>query len=395
MVQLERRLAKAIPDSGEFFGIPGKVSHESLSQEYWATKAALDSNRVTYEMKPKLAARRKHLPAIADLVSSGDIKAPNCGSDWLFQIRSIAGSTDSNSGNPMNSAFNHPRAQSVLDRLEKIGTVVYADPTLNSIGWGGAFDPVKRTVNLPANSNFLTLIHEGGHAEFAHFRIHEFIKKIKKEGIRPGFLEKLLTKSPHSGFGRQRLLKVMELTRLGYPENSIDELLAVEAEKEEMKSSGFEDLLPNFSGTKYARWHLLNDLASLSLERPLNQIERATFLKAIFENLVDPDVGNLQKQFRYGRRLARLIEKSHTEPGQIPEFSDTRLATYRRREALRGSIGLGSAATSLGLALFYHQALAQFVLMLTNGTVVQVDLPPENEDEEKVQTDENKTTDSP
>src|SRR5690606_25683452 len=82
-------------------------------------------------------------------------------------------------------------------------------------------------------------------------------------------------------YGLDRLKRITQLVKAGYPNNSISEQLAIEDELAlftPRRTKIPETVLRD--AKNYGASHLLNDLASIAVERPLSFRERRSFAKA-------------------------------------------------------------------------------------------------------------------
>jgi hypothetical protein len=368
--RLEKKLARTIPGEDHVFGMPGSLSLEALRKHWADMRGGLIAEGVTFLNPSPTAIRRKHQTDADYDSAEGILEAPFLGPEWLFEIQTVKASASPEDARPTASVFRHPGTDALLEKMKKLGVTVYADPTTAPAGYGGSFRDDSNSITLPLGAGYVDFVHEAAHAEFYHYRISEFIARVAKKELSAKQLKELLNDPKFKGYGRDRLLRVVDLVKQGQPETAIDERMSVEAEHAELRRAGYAVTEPSFKKNEdYARWHLLNELAQVAAARPLTPVERRTFLKAIFAEVLAESSDSGQRQVRYGAKLVKMLGDEGPEP--MPDFADARFTAHWKKENRRKLVNGLAGTAALGLTIAFNKELGRFLVTLSNGTVIE------------------------
>lgn len=181
------------------------------------------------------------------------------------------------------NGFFHPLAQTLFERLQRLGVRLVIDVSEDLATFGGIYMSgedderlFQPSIALPINPDLLLFIHETAHAEFDAYKIESFITKVRR---RPRAAARLMSQKPYRQYGEARLAKVVELLERGYDVDAINERMSVIAEldldKGQFVEDGEEHLSPE--SHKYAEYYVLRGLLDTGRERMLSNQERAIF----------------------------------------------------------------------------------------------------------------------
>lgn len=171
-------------------------------------------------------------------------------------------------------ALLHPDFDRYKKLAEEWGASIVVDPTLKASKVAGMFFPVQKRIAIRADSPWYVFIHEFEHLRFSRAMSPELLQKIRHgESIL-----KLVPKETLDYFGRDYLLAIQKLyVERGWPLNSINEHLAVQAERGAMRNSPLLHRIVrpvrSLQAEQYALSHLIHDLHQTAKSRPLTVIE--------------------------------------------------------------------------------------------------------------------------
>lgn len=302
------------------------------------------------------------LTALDYYVGTGDVPkpisaeptAPTGSATRLVEVLSV---TPQKRG-PGDAALLHEGTPEILDRMKKIGVRVYVDSSLVYTGAGGLYWVGKKAIYLAPGQDFRSLVHEATHAEFDHYQVARFADRARELlslGQDPSVL---LTDADHAGFGEPRLRQVLDWVGQGYPNNSINEGLAVASEIAIYKGRDYVGglLSGRFATSRaYAATHRLNDLIRLAVSRELTPPER----KLLGQTLGELWSGSGAVEAGSFRGLVTVARYEwHT---------DARGAA--KRLVVRTGVTVSPAATLVGV--LFHKELGQAIAWMSDGSVVE------------------------
>ena len=196
------------------------------------------------------------------------------------------------------------------------------------------------------------------HVEFLHFEVARFADRAREMLSRGEDPFVLLKEPDHSGFGEARLRQVLTWVKEGFPNNSINEGLAVEDEIASLKGMGYVDAVLNGSvshSRRYAGRHRLNDLIAVAGQRELTAPERKLLGQAL------TDQGSA-----FGALVAHGLRAGCT----VFRYQWHTDATGTTRQfAVRTGVLLSPAAVMVGA--MFHEELGKLILWMSDGSIVE------------------------